>query len=677
MKLIKKARKKLSVLVLAIVMSFSSTSLMATETRGIENQAQVRVQDDFYQAINEKWLKDAVIKPGYASVSTFDELQDTCNAELQAIFKEIFTNQDKYEANSTERKMINLYNNYLNIEARNKAGITPIKPYMEQIKEIKTVSDLTKLLCTPNIQANTGLINMGIDADLKDSTKNCVYIGSTALLLGNSDYYTQDTEMAKIMKGAITGYLNKITVLYGYSEAEAKKKVDNALKLDTMLAPSIIGQDEMTAMSNKYEEIYNVYTLEELDKLAPIIKISGILKSMGIDQNAKIILQEPKALEALNSIYNKENIDMIKDALEVRFLSSTSSLLGEKFEEASRDLSKELYGIEGETSKEEQAINVISGIFSDEIGKLYVQKTFSKEEKEDVEALVKEIIENYKEKLEKVDWMSESTKACALKKLDTMTIKIGYPDEWTDYSKLQIKSIEEGGSLVDNVFSIYEWSMANSLASLKEPVNKSKFLISPQTVNACYNPSANDITFPAAILEAPYYDINQSRAANLGGIGSVIAHEISHAFDTNGAQFDEKGNVANWWTQEDYNKFEERTKKIKSFYSNIKVLEGHKVNGDLTVSENIADITAISCMLDIMKKEKNLDYKAFFESWAKVWRNKSAEAYAIQMLELDVHSPGKVRVNVVVQQFEEFYQAYAIKESDDMYVKPEDRLKVY
>ena len=677
MKLIKKARKKLSVLVLAIVMSFSSTSLMATETKSIENQVQVRLQDDFYQAINDEWLKDAVIKPGYASISTFDELQDTCNAELQTIFKEIFTNQDKYKANSTERKMINLYNNYLNIEARNKAGITPIKPYMEQIKEIKTVSDLTKLLCTPNIQANTGLINIGIDADLKDSTKNCVYIGSTALVLGNSDYYTQDTEMAKTMKGAITGYLNKITVLYGYSEVEAKKKVDNALKFDAMLAPSIIGQDEMTAMSNKYEKIYNIYTLEELDKLAPNIKVSDILKSVGIDQNAKIILQEPKALEALNSIYTKENIDMIRDALEVRFLSSTSSLLGEKFEEASRDLSKELYGIEGETSKEEQAINVISGIFSDEIGKLYVQKTFSKEEKEDVEALVKEIIENYKEKLKKIDWMSESTKACALKKLGTMTIKIGYPDEWTDYSKLQIKSTEEGGSLVDNVFSIYEWSMANSLASLNEPVNKSKFLLSPQTVNACYNPSANDITFPAAILEAPYYDINQSRAANLGGIGSVIAHEISHAFDTNGAQFDEKGNVANWWTQEDYNKFDERTKKIKSFYSNIEVLEGHKVNGDLTVSENIADITAISCMLDIMKKEKNLDYKAFFESWAKVWRNKSAEAYETQMLELDVHSPGKVRVNAVVQQFEEFYQAYGIKESDNMYINPQDRLEVY
>ena len=273
--------------------------------------------------------------------------------------------------------------------------------------------------------------------------------------------------------------------------------------------------------------------------------------------------------------------------------------------------------------------------------------------------------------------MSPETKANAIKKLDTMTIKIGYPDKWMDYTDLDIKSIEEGSSLVENVFNIADWSYAKQVESLNQPVDKTTFLISPQTVNACYNPSANDITFPAAILEVPYYDIHQSREANLGGIGAVIAHEISHAFDTNGSHFDEKGNVANWWTEQDYTKFEENTKKVRIFYSQIEVLPGQRVNGDLTVSENIADITAISCMLDILNKEKNPDYKAFFESWAKVWRIKSSEAYTEQLLQLDAHSPGKVRANAVVQQFEEFYEAYDVKEGDGMYVKPEDRLKIY
>ena len=677
MKLIKKARQKINIVLLAVVMTFSSVQLIAAEQTTVVANKQVRIQDDFYTAVNEKWLQEAVIKPGYPSVSTFGELEDKCRVQLDAIFKQLFENQSQYKANSTERKMINLYNNYLNVEARNKTGITPIKSYMDEIKSAKDLSGITKLLNNLRIQQNTGLLNVGVGADLKDSTKNCVYINSTGLILSNSDYYTKDTEMAKTMKTAINRYLNKIAVLYGYSETEAKKKVDNAFKLDSMLAPSIIGQDEVTVDPNIYDRIYNVYTLEQLDQLAPNLKPSTMLKNIGLDKATKIILQEPEWLKALDKIYTKENVNIIKDALEIRFLYSTATLLGEKFENANKELAATLYGVEGETSREEQALNVISGIFSDEIGKLYVEKTFSKEEKEDVEALVKEIIANYKEKLQKVEWMSPETKTNAIKKLDTMTIKIGYPDKWMDYTDLDIKSIEEGSSLVENVFNIADWSFAKQVQSLNQPVDKTTFLISPQTVNACYNPSANDITFPAAILEAPYYDIHQSREANLGGIGAVIAHEISHAFDTNGSHFDEKGNVANWWTEQDYTKFEENTKKVRSFYSQIEVLSGQKVNGDLTVSENIADITAISCMLDILNKEKNPDYKAFFESWAKVWRIKSSEAYTEQLLQLDAHSPGKVRANAVVQQFEEFYEAYDVKEGDGMYVKPEDRLKIY
>ena len=677
MKLIKKARQKISLVLLAVVMTFSSVQLMAAEQTTVASKSQVRIQDDFYTAVNEKWLQEAVIKPGYPSISTFDELQDKCRVQLDGIFKQIFENQDQYKANSAEKKMLNLYNNYLNVEERNKEGINPIKPYMDEIKAAKDISGITKLLNNLRIQQNTGLFNVGVGADLKDSTKNCVYINSTGLFLSNSDYYTKDTEMSRAMKTALNTYLNKITVLYGYSETEAKKKIDNAFKLDSMLAPSIIGQDESTVDPNIYDKIYNVYTLEQLDQLAPNLKPSAMLKNMGFDKAKKVVLQEPEWLKALDKIYTKENVDIIKDALEIRFLYSTATLLGEKFENANKELTATLYGVEGETSREEQALNVISGIFSDEIGRLYVEKTFSKEEKEDVEALVKEIIANYKEKLQKVEWMSPETKANAIKKLDTMTIKVGYPDQWMDYTELDIKSIEEGSSLVENVFNIADWSFANQVKSLNQLVDKTTFLISPQTVNACYNPSANDITFPAAILEAPYYDINQSREANLGGIGAVIAHEISHAFDTNGSHFDEKGNVANWWKEQDYTKFEENTKKVRSFYSQIEVLPGKNVNGDLTVSENIADITAISCMLDILNKEKSPDYKAFFESWAKVWRIKSSDAYTEQLLQLDSHSPGKVRANAVVQQFEEFYKAYGVKQGDDMYIKPEDRLKIY
>ena len=685
MKLAKKMNQQLTALILALMLAAVPT-MAAEDNKVAQNQTQamqteskkeVRLQDDFYEAINKEWLESTTLKPGYTSMTSFGEVDDKCQEQLQALFDEILKNEDKYAADSTEKKMINLYKNYLNKQARNEQGIEPLKPYIEKIKAIKSIEDLDMLL-SDILQLNTAsLYTFSVGSDFKDSNKKAFYINSTSLILGDSDYYNKPNEQAKLIEAATTKYLNKMLVLVGYSEEEAAKKVQDAYAFEKLFTDKIIGQEEVTKTSNIYDKIYNVYSLEELDKLAPNLKLQDKIKANFEDKVTQVIVTEPTWAEHFNKLYTQENIEQIKNYIEIKFLYNMVGNLSEDFEKIADEYSAELTGVQGSLPDEQEAMQIVSGVFSDEIGKLYVEKYFSEAAKKDVEDLVEEAIETYKKKLEVVDWMTEETKQNAIKKLDTMQIKIGYPDKWEDYEGLELKSFEEGGSLFENNLSLFKWSYDRAVEELNKPIDKTKFLMSPQTVNACYSATSNDITFPAGILQAPFYDVNRSKEENLGAIGAVIAHEISHAFDTTGANFDEQGNVKQWWTEEDYTKFEEKAKKVREFYSNVTVDSGEKVNGDLTVGENIADITGMSCMLDIMKTMENPDYKAFFESWAKTWKMVSTPEYQSLLLQKDSHSPNKVRANIVVAQFQEFYDTYGVKEGDDMYIKPEDRLKVY
>jgi len=694
MKLANRMNKKLMALLLAMVLA--TTPIMAEENTKVEqvenivqNEAssskgvdqakkqEIRLQDDFYGTINKEWLESTTLKPGYVSMSAFGELSDQCQEQLKELFAEILKNEAQYKDTDVEKKMINLYKNYLNREARNKQGIEPIKPYLEKIKAIKNIEDLETFLSDMILTNTAGFYSLSISSDYKNSNQKAFYVNSTNLILGDSDYYNKPDEHAQLIEAATTDYLGKMLVLVGYSEEEAAQKVQQAYAFEKKFADKIIGQEEVTKTSNIYEKIYNVYTLDELDQLAPHMKLKEKIKKVTNNQVEKVIVTEPVWLESFDKLYNNDSIGEMKNYLEIKFLCGTVGNLSEDFEKIADEYSAQLTGVQGTLPDEQEAMQVINAVFSDAIGKLYVEKYFTEEAKEDVEELVYEIIDVYKNKLEAVDWMAEDTKKNAIKKLDTMKVKIGYPNEWEDYEGLEFKSYDEGGSLLDNSFEMAQWSYDTLLEELNKPIDKTKFVMPPQTVNACYNPTSNDITFPAGILQVPFYDVNRSKEANLGGIGAVIAHEISHAFDTNGANFDEMGNVKQWWTQEDYAKFEEKAKKVREFYSNVTVDSGKKVNGDLTVSENIADITGLSCMLDIMKTMENPDYEAFFESWATIWRMVSTPEYESLALEQDSHSPNKVRANIVLGQFQEFYDTYDIKEEDGMYIKPEDRLKVY
>ncbi|MDU4849291.1 MAG: M13 family metallopeptidase [Clostridium sp.] len=376
-------------------------------------------------------------------------------------------------------------------------------------------------------------------------------------------------------------------------------------------------------------------------------------------------------------IYKEENLQLIKDYIEINNIAGIAGCLGEDFQKAQEEFSKQYLGTSGDISKEEKAVNAVNSLLAEPFGEIYIQKYFSDKTKENVEEITKEIIKTYEKRIDKLDWMSNETKTKAKEKLDKLGVQIGYPDKWEDYSKLEIRSFEEGGSLLENVINIAEFEENKQIEKINKTVDKNEFLCPPQTINAFYNPTTNTITVPAGILQKPFYDESGNKEKILGGIGAVIGHEISHAFDNTGSQFDGDGNFNNWWTDEDYKKFEEKTNKVREFYNNVKLGNGENVNGSLTVGENIADIGGMACVLDILKDTPNADYKSFFETNANIWREICTKEYEELKLQNDVHSPNKVRVNAVLPQFDEFYNTYGVKEGDKMYVKPEDRLQIW
>ncbi len=674
--------KRIKALVCALAVSLTllpSVSVKAADVKTSNSQSKivqdnVRLQDDFYDAVNKAWLNGAKIENGKVSNSAFDEADKVLDGQKKEIITELLANEKNYPSNSDEKKIINLYKNYLNTAARNKQGIELIKEIIQAVNEVKTIDDIIKL--NEDDIANP-LINISCDVDLKDATRYAAYINTSSLSLGDSDEYTKPTEYSKRVKGLVGDYYIKILKLSGYNEVDAKTKVDNLFKLENMIAPYITGQEEASRDPDIIENEYNVYKLDNLDNLAPKVKIKDMMKDAKLDNANTIILSNPKWLKALNDIYKEENLQLIKDYIEINNIAGIAGCLGEDFQKAQEEFSKQYLGTNGDIPKEEKAINAVNSLLSEPFGKIYIQKYFSDKTKENVKEITKEITKTYEKRIDNLDWMSDETKEKAKEKLNKLGVQIGYPDKWEDYSKVEIRSFEEGGSLLENLSNIAEFEEEKQVEKINKTVDKNEFLCSPQTINAFYNPTTNTITVPAGILQKPFYDESGKKEKILGGIGAVIGHEISHAFDNTGSQFDGDGNFNNWWTDEDYKKFEEKTNKVREFYNNIKLSNGENVNGSLTVGENIADIGGMACVLDILKDTQSVDYESFFESNADIWREICTKEYEELKLKNDSHSPNKVRVNAVLPQFDEFYKTYGVKEGDNMYVKPEDRLKIW
>lgn len=668
------------ILLLAVlVQSFNFKILQAyaltSENVIKSNLSEIRLQDDFYTAINGKWIENTDLGDGCVSYGTFEELSGKVTNEIYNIIQEISRNKKCYGENSEELKLLNLYNNFLDIKKRNRMGTKPIERYMKRIDKIKKIDELRKIFYDEDFIYFQPLINMGVGADYKNSNMNVLYFGSSNLVLGNSLYYKNDA-YENIRKEYIE-YITKLHRLYGENK---KKSIENAEKfydIEKKIADGIPTYQEEAKDNNRFDKSYNLMTIKDLEDISPNINIGEMLKHFNITNPNKIIVENPNNIRFVDSLITEENLEDMKNFFKTIVLINTDNLLTNEFRKASSDLKKELYGVEIVDLTESSAVKFVTSNLGEITSKLYVNKCFNKECKDEVNDLCNEIIYNYKDRLNNIEWMTEETKAKALEKLNNMNVKIGYPDVWGEYNDLNVRSFSDGGSLVENIINIYKFQTIKQFAKIDTPVNKNEWSMAACTVNAYYNPLNNEIVFPAAILQNPFYDKGASKEKNLGGIGAVIGHELTHAFDNVGAQFDENGQLNNWWTENDYKEFTERSKKVIDYYSNIEVENGKFVNGALTVGENISDLGGIACVIDIAKKIDGYNLKDLFENYATIWREVSTKEIRDYLLNNDPHAPKIVRVNGVLSQFEEFYRTYDIKSGDKMYVEPEDRVGIW
>ena len=626
------------------------------------------LKDDFYSAVNKTQLDQSTIRPGEMAGGGFNDLVNLNSDRLTKIITEMAAAE--HEKGSKEQKVADLYHSILDYEQRDKAGIAPIKEYLDAVGDAGDLAALYSIeLKMRNELGMVGILDFVTSVDSKDSTKYVLYFTGVTPSL-TKDIYAQNGEK----KNLYTAYLAKLLEMSGEESKAAAENAQAYFELEKTLSENQLERQEY----GDVDKVYNVYTPQQLQDLFPAADIARILKDAGFSAPSRIIVQDEKMTRALAAQYTEENLALLKTVVKLRLLINYGGVLGRDFETAATQFQSEFFGTEGTKSDEENASLTVQNIMSDYLGALYVEQYFSPEAKKDVEEMVGEFIEIYKKRISALDWMSGETKAMAAKKLDTMTVKIGYPDRWdSQMDAVEILSPKDGGTYFGNVCAISRAGLKANAEQYGKPVDKSKWLLAAYTVNAYYNATSNEIVFPAGILQAPFYDLNASREENLGGIGTVIAHEITHAFDNNGAKYDENGNAANWWTSEDYTEFQQLCKQVVAYYDGVEAAPGVRNNGTQTLSENIADIGGMACALEAAALLEAPDYDKFFRNYAAIWMITCTRDYQEMLAQLDLHSANKIRTNRTVASFQQFYDTYGISEKDGMYVPPQERVSIW
>ena len=622
------------------------------------------LKDDFFRSANKEWLDtaDKTLRAGEISGGTFNEVAQRNDDRIEAIIKEIAAAPG---ATDKERKIAAVYNNYMNMEVRNAEGFAPLAPYLASIDG---ASDLKSLYAAHNkIYKELGrseLFTFDIGVSMKDPNVYDLYFEVYGPPLPKESFEGPGAEAYK-------KYIETLLALSG--DSEPAKKAQAVFDFDKIIAEVQLSPEE----TSDPEKIYNPYELEALSKLFGT-DIGAILDDSGFARAETIITTDAKKLETLAGLYKEENLETLKAVIKASLIASSSAALGQDCIDAAFEFSSVMYGATEQVPLETRARAATSALLRDYVGEIYVAKFFSPQARADVLDIINDSIEVFRTRLQNLQWMTDETKQKAIAKIDALTIKAGYPETFTsDLDEANILTIADGGSYFQNVAEAAKSARAANIRKQNLPADKSDFYSPLFEVNAFYNPQANEIIFPAGILQAPFYDVEASREKNLGGVGWIIAHEITHAFDSSGSLFDETGAVSNWWSDEDYAAFEALCEKVVALYDGREILPGTYVNGKLTLAENIADIGGFACVMDAMKKLENPNYDDLFKAAANTWKDIATpqvrEYYAI----IDDHSPNFARVNVVLANFNEFYEEYGINETDAMYIPPEKRILIW
>jgi len=645
----------------------------------------VKPSDDFFRYVNGKWLDSVEIPADRTRWGSFDELRKNTDDDVKKILEKAIKS-GKYDANSDQGKAINLYKTIMDTITRDKNGIEPLRPFLEKIDAVANVNDLQNLLTEMHKNGHgLGFFTTYVSTDAKDSNKNVVYLGIGKVGLPDREYYVSDSEDNVEKRQKYVEHVARMLRFLGEDKETSKTNATKILDFETAIITPTLDRVER----RDRRKTYNPKSIAELQELAPSVSWQNYLNEVGYKNLDSIIVSQPNYISALEEILKQQNVEDWKNYMRWTLLNSATSLLTTEIETANWEFySKTLQGALKERPRDENALQTVNNSLGEALGKLYVEEKFPPEAKAKAEAMVKNVFLAFENRINKLPWMTKATKENAIEKIHKTRVKIGYPDKWKDYSKLEIKSVEDGGTYFENRLNLEKWYFEENLEELGKPVDKDRWFMSPQTVNAYFNPSYNEIVFPAAILQPPFYDYKADDAVNYGGIGAVIGHEISHSFDDSGARYDANGNLVDWWTEDDLTQFSELGQALADQYSALQPLPGIFVDGKFTLGENIGDLGGVNAAYDALQilfeqtqKPELIDgftpEQRFFISWATVWRTKSRDEYIKNQVKTDPHSPAMYRAYVPLQNVEAFYQAFQIKEGDGMYLEPEKRVKIW
>ena len=635
---------------------------------------------DFFQYATGGWQNANPITDEYARYGQFDALREKNREQLKELVLEQAAKES--ETGSNEQKVGDLYNLVMDSTRRNSEGIAPVKPYIDAVAAMKEKSEIIPLIAK-NYRVGLGnFFGTGIGTDIMDSNSNQLGIYQGGLSLSEKEYYSEDTEVAANIRAKFRQYIVNMFKLFGNNEQEATAKMEAVMAIETRLAAKHLSRVERRNPMNSYHKI----TYSELKKTIPTIDWDTYYSILGINGIEVLNLAHPEAIKEVAAIIKEMPLNDIKSYLEWRIIHSTSNELSDAIEEETFAFyGTVLSGKKVQQPRWKRAISAVDGALGDVIGQLYVAKYFPPAAKERMTKLVQNLQTALGERINAQEWMSDVTKKAAHEKLNTFTVKIGYPDKWDDYSKL---TIDPTLSYADNCRHMSEFGWEKHIdEKWGKPVDREEWHMTPQTVNAYYNPTTNEICFPAGILQYPFFDMEEDDAFNYGAIGVVIGHEMTHGFDDQGRQFDKDGNFANWWTDEDAEKFNERTQVIVDFFDKIEVLPGLNANGKLTLGENIADHGGIMISLQALRNATKgntlptvggfTPEQRFFLSYSGVWAGHVRDEEIRNLTKSDVHSLSRWRVNGTLPHIDAWYEAFGITEESPMFVPQNERLNIW
>lgn len=645
----------------------------------IENMDQtVDPGTNFYDYANGGWMAKTTIPDDESRWGSFNELREMNDSMTLALVDKALE-MDNMDSSSDEGKVVQLFTTAMDTEKLNAEGISPIEPMLAEIDSLQTKEDILNWMIEVEPYLGT-LFGSYVRSDAKNSTMNALYLGGGNLGLPERDYYMADDADSKDKREKYIAHVARMLQFIGVEENNAAEKASDILAFETRMAQAMLTKEDRRMPENTY----NPKSVAELERLAPNINWVNYFEGIGAKNFEQVIVSQPNYISEVSEIFGDAQLSTIQDYLKWNVINDAASYLSEEIEEANFDFyGKTLRDLQTMKPRNERALGVVNGSLGEALGKLYVEEYFPKEAKETAVEMVEYVKKAYENRINNLEWMTDSTKVQAIKKLNGMTVKIGYPDKWKDYSDLEV-----GDSYYQNILNSRTWNFNEDIVKIGKEVDKSEWFMSPQTVNAYYNPLYNEIVFPAAILQPPFFDYEADMAVNFGGMGAVIGHEISHGFDDQGAKYDVEGNLNNWWTDTDKSNFEERGKQLVAQYDAYEPLPEVTVNGTFTLGENIGDLGGVSAAFDGLQlylEDKGRPEQIngltaeqrFFINWATVWRTKIRDEALKNQIKTDPHSPGVYRAVGPLVNVDAFYDTFEITEEDSMFVADEERVKIW